>query len=578
MKKTYLAVLAAIVLLTTAITACSGGGNEPAGSPSSSAAATSSEGGAAKPIKLTISTDQAFGGTPGAQSNPVADAIRDKTGVTMDIISSDPDKIKVMLAGGDLPDIMILPPEQGRIAFDGKLAMPLNDLLAKAPNISKHKTALEVINARLDNQDGNYYFLPIEITPDAKPYKNYSPWIGWYTRWDYYKEEGYPELQSYDDMIPMLASQLKKHPTTEEGKKVYGLSGWTDWGLWSYHVPFIYAEGWTESTKNTATNPDGEYVHRYAADGPLWRGVQFYNKAFRAGILDTEAFTQKYSDYQAKLKAGQLLTIHMGWELDGANAYFKAKGQEDKGFVAQVVEGAVSQAYSLQSIVGLNDPWIIITKDCKEPERAIEFLDYLYSEEGARLMLNGLQDEHWAIENGKAELLDDTIKAINEDKDFASRTGIGLYGKLRGLGGSLVDANGSYLDLRLTDKYFETKLNPLDKEYSEYYGGSYPGDAWTKLVEQGTVRGLSKMDIPALSALQSQGDDELAKVESNIEQILIREIPKAVMTESDEAFQKEKDRIMELIDKAGFAEVDAFWRKSFEDGLAKYEQLISGTN
>jgi multiple sugar transport system substrate-binding protein len=271
---------------------------------------------------------------------------------------------------------MILPPDQGKVALDGKLVMPLNDLLSKAPNISKYQTALDVINSRLGNTDGNSYFLPINIAPDAKPFSNYSPWIGWYTRWDYYKELGYPELKSYDDMIPMLAEELKKHPKTDEGKKVYGLSGWTDWNLWSYYVPFIYAEGWTESTKNTTTKPDGSYVYRYAADGPFWRGVSFYNKAYRAGILDKEAFTQKYADYQAKLKAGQLLTIHMGWELDGANAYFKAKGQTDKGFVAQVVDGATSQAYGLQSIVGLNDPWIVISKNAKNPERVIEFLDY----------------------------------------------------------------------------------------------------------------------------------------------------------------------------------------------------------
>jgi ABC-type glycerol-3-phosphate transport system substrate-binding protein len=489
----------------------------------------------------------------------------------------DPDKIKVMLAGGDLPDIMILPPDQGKVALDGKLVMPLNDLLSKAPNISKYQTALDVINSRLGNTDGNSYFLPINIAPDAKPFSNYSPWIGWYTRWDYYKELGYPELKSYDDMIPMLAEELKKHPKTDEGKKVYGLSGWTDWNLWSYYVPFIYAEGWTESTKNTTTKPDGSYVYRYAADGPFWRGVSFYNKAYRAGILDKEAFTQKYADYQAKLKAGQLLTIHMGWELDGANAYFKAKGQTDKGFVAQVVDGATSQAYGLQSIVGLNDPWIVISKNAKNPERVIEFLDYLYSPEGTRLLLNGIQGQQWDIENGKPEYTDATIKAKNEDPNYGVKTGVGLYGKFNGLGGSTVDADGNYLDLGLSPKYFQSKLNPLDEDYSKHYGGTYPGDAWNKLVEAGKAKSLNPAFIPALPALQSQGDDNLAKIENNIEQILIKETPKAVMAKDDAAFQKEKDRIMDLVNKAGLPDADAFWKKSFEEGMAKYKQLTSGS-
>jgi putative aldouronate transport system substrate-binding protein len=198
--------LAAVLCFTFVLGACGGGkSNDSSPSASSSANPSGSASASTDPITLSISWDQQFNGTPGVQSNEVADAIKAKTGVTMDIMSMDPDKIKVMLAGGDLPDIMILPPDQAKVALDGKLVMPLNDLLAKAPNISKYKTALDVINTRLGNTDGNSYFLPINITPNAKPYSIYSPWIGWYTRWDYYKVLGYPELKSYDDMIPMLA-------------------------------------------------------------------------------------------------------------------------------------------------------------------------------------------------------------------------------------------------------------------------------------------------------------------------------------------------------------------------------------
>ncbi|MBJ6360755.1 extracellular solute-binding protein [Paenibacillus sp. GCM10012307] len=580
-KLKYTMSLALAICLLFSITACSSGNTKNAEPNTNSSNPKGTEGNNTDkssnldPLTFTISWDQQFNGVPGVQNNPVANAIKEKTGITMDIIGTDRDKLKVMLAGGDLPDIMVLPPELGKVALDGKMALPLDELLEKAPNIAKHKTALDVINARLDNQDGKHYFLPISITPDAKPYVNYSPWIGWFTRWDYFKEEGYPELKSYDDMIPMLAKQLEKHPKTDEGKKVYGLSGWTDWGLWSYYVPFIYAEGWTESTKNTVTKPDGSYVYRYAADGPFWRGVEFYNKAFRAGILDKEMFTQKYSDYQAKLKSGQLLTIHMGWELDGANTYFQSKGQTDKGFVAQVVDGATSQSYSLQSIVGANDPWIIISKNAKNPERAIAFLDYLYSVEGSSLIMNGVKGEHWDIENGKPELTDATIKAKTEDKDFTIKTGISLYGKLQGLGGSTINPEtGTYIQMDLTEKYFKTKLTPLDKEYSEYYGGTFPGDAWNKLVEKGKAKNLSPAYIPALPSLQSQGDDDLAKLEANIEQILIKETPKAVMAKDEAAFQKEKERILGLVNKAGMSQADAFWKKSFEDGMKKYDDLI----
>jgi putative aldouronate transport system substrate-binding protein len=149
---------------------------------------------------------------------------------------------------------------------------------------------------------------------------------------------------------------------------------------------------------------------------------------------------------------------------------------------------------------------------------------------------------------------------------------------LSGIGGSaIVASDGGYVDLKLTPKYIATKLTPLDKDYSQHYGGTFPGDAWDKLVQAGKAKKLSPSYIPAIPALQAQGDDEIAKLESNIEQILIKETPKAVLAKSDEEFKKEKERIMALVDKAGFAKVDAFWKKSYSDGLETYKKLIADT-
>jgi putative aldouronate transport system substrate-binding protein len=367
---------------------------------------------------------------------------------------------------------------------------------------------------------------------------------------------------------------MKAHPTTDEGKKVYGISGWSDWPLWIYSAPFIYTEGWTENTKNTCTKPDGSYVHRYASDGPLWRGLEFFNKAYRAGILDPDLFTIKYTDYVSKVNAAQILAFPAGWMSDGANAYFQSKGETDKGYVAQVADGATSLANSLDSIVGQNDPWKFISKNCKYPERAMQLLNYLSTPEGSRLLYCGVQGVNWDNENGKPEMKDETIKDQINDKDFATKTGIGLYSKYAGLGGSYINTDGSYLNLFLNDKINKVKLTPLDADYSKFYGGTFPGDAWNQLVKSGKAKDLPTAYIPALSALQVQAGDDISLIESNLEQILIKETPKAVLAESEADFQAQKTRIMELLNKAGFDKVDAFWKQSYEDGLATYNKLI----
>jgi putative aldouronate transport system substrate-binding protein len=109
-KARHNSLLAVVLCFTFVLAACNSGNNETSNSqsPSESASASASEtasssasesaSAAPEPITLTVSWDQQFNGTPGVQSNRVADAIKAKTGVTMDIMSMDPDKIKVMLA------------------------------------------------------------------------------------------------------------------------------------------------------------------------------------------------------------------------------------------------------------------------------------------------------------------------------------------------------------------------------------------------------------------------------------------------------------------------------------------------
>jgi ABC-type glycerol-3-phosphate transport system substrate-binding protein len=42
----------------------------------------------------------------GVQNNPIANELAKRTGVTMNVVSGDAQKFKLLLAGGDLPDIV----------------------------------------------------------------------------------------------------------------------------------------------------------------------------------------------------------------------------------------------------------------------------------------------------------------------------------------------------------------------------------------------------------------------------------------------------------------------------------------
>ena len=105
------------------------------------------------------------------------------------------------------------------------------------------------------------------------------------------------------------------HPTTADGKKVYALSGWSDWGIWPYMISYPFDMGYTNSGNNQFINNEtGEFEDMFTVeDGPLWKALSFYNKAYRMGIMDPEAFTMKNSQYDDKIKNGEVLVCNYNW-------------------------------------------------------------------------------------------------------------------------------------------------------------------------------------------------------------------------------------------------------------------------
>ncbi len=65
-----------------------------------------------------------------------------------------------------------------------------------------------------------------------------------------------------------------------------------------------------------------------------------------------------------------------------------------------------------------------ITTNCEHPEKAMQLLDYLNSEEGARLIYSGVEGVHWEYdENGVPQLTDSFIQMTKTDPDYRTKTG-----------------------------------------------------------------------------------------------------------------------------------------------------------
>lgn len=87
---------------------------------------------------------------------------------------------------------------------------------------------------------------------------------------------------------------------------------------------------------------------------------------------------------------------------------------------------------------------LAITKDCEDPVRAIKFLDYLCSDEGAVLYKWGVEGENYFVdENGMRYRTEEEIAKASSDPDYGKNTGIGNYTGFPIYGDGAVDENGN---------------------------------------------------------------------------------------------------------------------------------------
>ncbi|MEI6051809.1 MAG: hypothetical protein WCQ44_03820 [Opitutaceae bacterium] len=425
---------------------------------------------------------------PGIQDNDVANAIEKKLGIKIDYSVWDKAKDQVALASGDLPDIMQIETVDLPTYINGGNIISLEDLIkTKGKDILANSAKSVAFSRQYASAGKNTLYgiyTGIDVNAVNTPAYNYA--IGLSLRWDYYKELGYPAINNEDDYLKVLAAMQKKHPKTDDGLRVYGISGWADWGLWAYYVPYVFSNGSMNGSNYTTVDLKGNVTPMFTDKGGVFKNaMKFLNKANALGLVDPEMFTMKNDQWQAKFKNLQLLSNPANWWNGDVVKAMTAAGIKDAGYY--IVPGSMPMQWQgYGSALAGNTPTriLVISKTCKNPDKAMELINYLFTFEGARLAHSGVQDVHWSLVNGKPEIKDETFAASKSDAEFNRKSGIGIYNNMIGLGYNSRAKSGNFLGLSNTDKAIKMGVSEGDKDFNAKYGVDYPGQAFVKLAEK----------------------------------------------------------------------------------------------
>lgn len=525
--------------------------------------------------KLTLSIYQIDPFTvTGVQADKVAKKIEADTGVTMDILNHDDQKWPVMLASGDLPDLILMDGRNMKELIEGDHILALDDMVKQyGTNITKNvsQSTLDYARKYYSNGTGKLYTLLTTGGPWPKRYKYQD--VSLSVRWDYYKELGYPEFNSYDDLLKVLKDMQDKHPKNEQGQKAYSLSVWSDWGLWPYNVWFAYSRGRIVVGPGTVMEmdySDGKFKNAIMEDDSgIWDGLTFFNKASRLGILDPESLTQKYQNVVEKHNAYRVYANLASWPYGGANKQMVAEGTPNKGLMPlPPLKGA--NRFQYNSIFNSNGTYTwVIPKKSKDPVRAMQLIDYFYNYDNARYILSGIQGEDWSVENGKPKLTADHVQKYIADANFQEQQGYWKYHKMLGFSwGTISPADGVVLDLHSSSDIWSQQLTELDKDFNAKYGVEYPGQYVENMVKNGEVRIGDYPAIPAAIDVDPAEKEEISRIDAQIAEAVTRASAKIVLAKSEVEFNTEKLKLREELKKLNIDKSYEFWNKYYTAGFA----------
>lgn len=377
--KSRAAAAAAVVLATTSLAACTFGPTTTAGEKVDEFPTSWDE-------EITVDVFDSVANYMGTQEGWFAKIVKDKFNMNLNIIAPNvagggDTLYNTRVSAGDLGDLIMV--DRGQKLDDlveGGLVMDISPYAGAMKNTARYDKALENTNKDFDGT----FAVPTSvsgISPDS-PSEGLDPTFGPFMRWDYYSELGYPEIGTLEDLLPLMQDMQAAHPTTDDGKPVYGLSLFKDWDgnmMVTAKQPACFY-GYDEIGFVLAQADGSEYQSILDSDSAYVRSLKFYYEANQLGLVDPESTTQNYDTLYSKFQNGQVLFSWWPWL--GQTAFntdenlAAGKGFEMVPLQDQKIFSYGAEAYGAKLSIAVGSK-------AEDPVRMAAFIDWLYSAEGA---------------------------------------------------------------------------------------------------------------------------------------------------------------------------------------------------
>jgi len=460
--------------------------------------------------------------TTGWGKNLVSKKITEDTGVSVDFVTpmgNQEEKINALIASDSLPDIITLgwwePQFQEMVKKD--MVYALNDLADRYDPYFYEVSDPDVVDWYSD-ESGNIYGYPCSsYTPkDVETHSDIGSNQTFLVRKDIYEAIGSPDMTTQEGFEAAVKKAVEMFPEVD-GKPLIpiGAHAFDENGCVSF-------DKYLMNFLAVPYEKDGKLYDRYT-DPEYLSWLKFFRKLGEEGYLANDIFVDQRIQMNEKVAEGRYFCmLYQRTDIADQETDLYEKDPDSIYIAVDGPKNSNGDDYVLptNSITG----WTVtlISKNCKHPDRAIAFMDYLMSEEGQKMTSLGVEGEMYDMVDGKAVLKDDVAQMLATDRQNYDM----VYG-----------ADNTYWMLQnnvMQLQWMPEKQYPLN-QLEEW---TYPYTKYT-----------GEYDVIL------QDNSAAAQANSRIEKLWSETLPRLLLTKSDKEFDELLAQYVDERDSLGYAQV-----------------------
>lgn len=350
--------------------------------------------------------------------NLVSRTITDKTGVQIDFVIPSGDESEMLnslISADSLPDILTIgwwEDEVGEMIQQG-MVYPLDELAGEYDACFMQVADPDVINW-YTSRDGHIYQYPNSAytVSDYEEYDTIASNETFLVRKDIYEAIGSPDMTTPEGFHAAVvkAAQMFPEVNGEElipvGAHVFTKEGCDSFDTYLFNflaVPYL--------------DKNGNAYDRYMDESFLaW--LRTYRRLHEEGYLKDDIFLDNRTQMEEKIANGRYFCmLYQRTDMADQQKILYAKNPEQIYIAVDGPKNLSGDDYQLPGS-GING-WTVtlISRKCKDPEKAIKLISYLLSDEGQLLTWYGVEGITWEYdENGKPRVYPEVEHLLNTDR------------------------------------------------------------------------------------------------------------------------------------------------------------------